>query len=139
LLRAFRVDKLTYAAFEATLLDHLSGRPEALPLFRMLSIPPEEIMRRCRHIADEVNSPRLAIDVVPVESLVGGGSAPRATLSSCALSLRHASFSAEAIAAALRHLDPPVIGRISNDVVLLDLRTVNPDSDATIASSLNRI
>jgi L-seryl-tRNA(Ser) seleniumtransferase len=139
LLRAFRVDKLTYAALEATLLDHLSGRPESLPLFRMLSIPPEEIMGRCRQIADQINSLQLTIDIVPVESLIGGGTAPKAALSSCALSLRHASLSAEALTSALRHLIPPVIGRISENAVLLDLRTVNPDHDATIASSLNSL
>jgi L-seryl-tRNA(Ser) seleniumtransferase len=139
LLRAFRVDKLTYAALEATLLDHLSGRPESLPLFRMLSIPPEEIMRRCRQIADQINSLQLAIDVVPVDSLVGGGTAPKATLASCAISLHHSSLSAEALASALRHLDPPIIGRISENAVLLDLRTVNPDADAAIGSSLNRL
>jgi L-seryl-tRNA(Ser) seleniumtransferase len=139
LLRAFRVDKLTYAALEATLLDHLSGRPESLPLFRMLSIPPAEIMRRCRQVADQINSRQLAIDVVPVESLVGGGTAPRATLLSCAISLRHASLSAETLSATLRRLDPPIIGRISENAVLLDLRTVNPDCDAAIASALNSL
>jgi L-seryl-tRNA(Ser) seleniumtransferase len=138
LLRAFRVDKLIYAALEATLIEYLSGQPRSLPLFRMLSIPAEEVMRRCREISDQVNS-ALEIDVVPVESVVGGGTAPKATLPSCAISLRHASLSAESLAAALRHADPPIIGRISNDVVLLDLRTVDPGLDATIASLLKSL
>ena len=137
LLRAFRVDKLTYAGLEATLQEHLSGQPDSLPLFRMLSVAPAELMRRCRQIADQIHSARLAIDVVPVESLVGGGTAPKATLPSCAIALRHASLSAEGLASALRQLDPPVIGRISEDSVLLDLRTVNPEFDDTIGLSLN--
>ena len=51
LLRAFRVDKLTYAALEATLLEHLSEDPMSIPVERMLSLLPEELMRRCREIA----------------------------------------------------------------------------------------
>ena len=95
-------------------------------------------MRRCREISDQVNS-ALEIDVVPVESVVGGGTTPKATLPSCAISVRHASLSAESLAAALRRADPPIIGRISNDVVLLDLRTVDPGLDATIASLLKSL
>ena len=91
LLRAFRVEKLIYAALEATLLEHLSEDPSSIPVERMLSLPPEELMRRCREIADQVVSSRLVLDVVPVASLVGGGTAPKASLQSCALSLRHAS------------------------------------------------
>ena len=139
LMRAFRVDKLTYAALEATLFDYVSGSSEALPIYRMLSIRPEEVMRRCRQIADRIRSVQLAVDVVPVESLVGGGTAPKATLPSCALSLRHASLPAEELAAALRRLDPPIVGRISEDFVLLDLRTVHPRYDAEIASLLNAL
>ncbi|PWT76145.1 MAG: L-seryl-tRNA(Sec) selenium transferase [Proteobacteria bacterium] len=137
LLRAFRVDKLTYAALEATLMEYLSGQEDSLPLIRMLSVPPEEIMGRCRQIADKVKSPQMVVDVVPVESLIGGGTAPKAVLPSCAISLRHASLSADQLSSALRRLDPPVIGRISDDVVLLDLRTVDAAFDATIAASLN--
>jgi L-seryl-tRNA(Ser) seleniumtransferase len=137
LLRAFRVDKLTYAGLEATLLEHLSGQPDSLPLFRMLSMAPAELTRRCRQIADQAKSARLVVDVVPVDSLLGGGTAPKATLPSCAISLRHASLSAEGLASALRQLDPPIIGRISEDSVLLDLRTVNPEFDETIALCLN--
>lgn len=137
LLRAFRVDKMTYAGLEATLLEHLSGQPDSLPLFRMLSMAPAELMRRCRQFADQVGSAQLVVDVVPVDSLLGGGTAPKATLPSCAISLRHASLSAEGLASALRQLDPPIIGRISEDSVLLDLRTVNPEFDDAIARCLS--
>ncbi len=139
LLRAFRVDKLTYAALEATLMEHLEEDSKSLPVERMLSIPPEELMRRCRGIADQIVSTTLDVDVLPVASLVGGGTAPRATLQSCALSLRHSSLAALELLAVLRQLDPPVIGRIADDTVLLDLRTVPPGFDATLASHLSSI
>jgi L-seryl-tRNA(Ser) seleniumtransferase len=136
LLRAFRVDKLTYAALEATLLEHLSKTPEAIPIERMLRIPPEEILARCNQIATAVASSHLKVDVVPVASLIGGGTAPKASLPSSALSLRHVSFTASELLAALRGLEPPIVGRIADETVLLDLRTVPAHFDADLAKLL---
>ncbi len=139
LLRALRVDKLTYAALEATLLEHLSEETTSIPVERMLSIPPEDLMRRCREVAGHINSSQLVFDIVPVDSLVGGGTAPKAALQSCAISLRHTSFPAEELLARLRKLEPPIIGRIADDTVLLDLRTVPPEFDDDLASLLSSL
>lgn len=139
LLRALRVDKLTYAALEATLLEHLSEKTSSIPVERMLSIPPEDLMQRCREVAEHINSSQLVFDIVPVASLVGGGTAPKATLQSCAISLRHTSFPAVELLARLRKLEPPIIGRISDDTVLLDLRTVPPEFDDDLASLLSSL
>jgi L-seryl-tRNA(Ser) seleniumtransferase len=139
LLRAFRVDKLTYAALEATLLERLSEDATSIPVERMLSIKPEELMRRCRQLVEQTANSNLVLDVVPVASLVGGGTAPKASLQSCAISVRGASVSAMELLAALRKLDPPIIGRIENDTVLLDLRTVHPRFDSEIVSLLSSL
>ncbi len=139
LFRAFRVDKLTYAALEATLLEHLSQDPVSIPLERMLSIPPDELMRRCREIAGQVASSRVVLDVVPVASLIGGGTAPKASLQSCALSVRHVSLTAAELLATLRRLDPPIIGRIADESVLLDLRTVPPHFDSEFVCLLSSL
>lgn len=139
LLRALRVDKLTYAALEATLLERISEDPTSIPVERMLSIKPEELTRRCREIVGQTANPNLALGVVPVASLVGGGTAPKASLQSCAISVRGASVSAMELLAALRGLDPPIVGRIENDTVLLDLRTVHPRFDSEIVSLLSSI
>jgi L-seryl-tRNA(Ser) seleniumtransferase len=139
LLRAFRVDKLTYAALEATLFEYLSESLDSIPIHCMLGVRPEELMRRCRQIADGIHSARLAIDIVPVESLVGGGTAPKAALPSCAVSLRHASLTVEELSSALRHLDPPIVARICEGSVLLDLRTVPPRFDSDIAALLSKL
>jgi L-seryl-tRNA(Ser) seleniumtransferase len=136
LLRTLRVDKLTYAALEATLMDHLSGRP--LPTANMLHAPASEILRRCEWIASQVCSSDLFAEAVPVLSLIGGGTAPAARLQSTAVSLRHATLQAQALLQALRRLDPPVIGRVSEDTVLLDLRTVEPEFDVTLVSLLRQ-
>jgi len=139
LLRAFRVDKLTYAALEATLLEHLSEDPVSIPVERMLSLSPEELMRRCREIAAQVVSSKLVLDVVPVASLIGGGTAPKASLQSCALSVRHACLTATELLATLRRLDPPIIGRIADESVLLDLRTIPPHFDSEFVSILSSL
>jgi L-seryl-tRNA(Ser) seleniumtransferase len=139
LLRAFRVDKLTYAALEATFLDHLSEDPVAIPAERMLSIPPDELMRRCREIAGQVVSSNVALDVVPVTSLVGGGTAPSASLPSCAVSVRHTFLTAAELLGNLRRLDPPIVGRIADEAVLLDLRTVPPHFDSELVSLLSSL
>jgi L-seryl-tRNA(Ser) seleniumtransferase len=136
LLRTLRVDKLTYAALEATLMDHLSGKP--IPTANMLNAPASEILRRCEWIASQVCSSDLFAEAVPVLSLIGGGTAPAARLQSAAVSLRHATLQPQALLQALRRLDPPVIGRVSEDTVLLDLRTVEAEFDGTLVSLLRQ-
>jgi L-seryl-tRNA(Ser) seleniumtransferase len=74
--------------------------------------------------------------VVPTESVVGGGTTPGATLPSFAVMLESAAMSADALAARLRHLHPPVIGRIHEASVLLDLRTVDPGLDDAVVAML---
>jgi len=96
-------------------------------------------MRRCRQIAGQIVRPDLVLDVVPVASLIGGGTAPKASLQSFAISVRHVTLTAAELLAELRKLEPPIIGRIADDTVLLDLRTVPPDFDADLASLLSSL
>ena len=138
LLRTFRVDKLTYAALEATLTDYLVEKADSIPVVNMLRFSPLEVQRRCEWVADQVRSENLFAEAVPVLSLIGGGTAPAARLQSSAVSLRHATLQPQVLLKALRQLDPPVIGRVSDDTVLLDLRTVEPEFDVTLASLLQR-
>jgi L-seryl-tRNA(Ser) seleniumtransferase len=139
LLRVFRVDKLTYAALEATLLDYLAGNDDAIPIIRMLRATPEEVEARCRTIAEAVRSDSLHADVISVKSVVGGGTTPGATLQSFALALSHSEMSAMAMAKALRASDPPVVTRVSEERVLLDLRTVERESDALLTRALREV
>jgi L-seryl-tRNA(Ser) seleniumtransferase len=139
LYRTFRVDKLTYAALEATLMDYDSGIESTIPVQRMLHAAAEEIFARCESISQQVNSTDLFAQAVPVLSLIGGGTAPTARLQSAAISLRHATLQPQALLRALRQLEPPVVGRISEDQVLLDLRTVEPEFDVTLTSLLAEI
>lgn len=94
-------------------------------------------MNRCRQIVGQIACKSLVLDVVPVASLIGGGTAPKASLPSYAISMRHVSLTASELLATLRRLEPPIIGRIADDTVLLDLRTVHPDFDLDLASLLS--
>jgi L-seryl-tRNA(Ser) seleniumtransferase len=139
LLRAFRVDKLTYAALEATLFEHLSNSGNTLPLVRMLRAPAEELEKRCRAIVESIQSPRVRAAVIPVESVIGGGTAPSARLKSYAVSVRHAQLGSDDVLTRLRNFDPPIIGRISDDSVVLDLRMVSAERDDVVARTLEQL
>jgi L-seryl-tRNA(Ser) seleniumtransferase len=138
LFRTYRVDKLTYAALQATLMDHLLDEREAIPVVRMINLAVEEIQRRCESMIGQLNGASLKADVVSVRSVVGGGTSPGVTLPSFAVALRHATVQATALLTALRQLEPPVIGRINEGRVLLDLRTVEPEFDHLLVSLVQK-
>jgi L-seryl-tRNA(Ser) seleniumtransferase len=137
LLRTFRVDKLTYAALEATLFEYVTH--STIPLMRMLNVPPDEIEKRCTGIVDSVWPASVSVTVIPVESVVGGGTAPSVRLKSFAVSVQHSNLGPDELLKKLRASDPPVIGRIAENKVVLDLRTVPPQSDETILRALGRL
>ncbi len=139
LLRTYRVDKLTYAAMEATLLSYLAHREHEIPLIRMLRIPSEELRARCTSLALLLAAEDWNAEVIPSESVIGGGTTPGKTLPGFALSLRHASQAAPELLAALRRQTPPLIARIENDRLLLDLRAVPPSEDGTALQHLRRV
>ena len=138
LYRTYRVDKLTYAALEATLLAYLNGRQKSIPAIAMLAMSAETIQQRCESLVAAVCSPSLMIEVVPTRSVVGGGTTPGASLPSFAVALKHIEMNEHALASRLRRLDPPVVSRTANQRVLLDLRTVPEESDATLITLLRK-
>jgi len=129
LFRALRVDKLTYAALEATLQAYLVGREGDLPVVAMLRMPAEAVRVRCRRWVEALQSERLQAEVVETRSVVGGGTTPGASLPSFAVALRCAGLSDDALARRLRGSRPAVVGRASEGRVLLDLRTVAEADD----------
>lgn len=129
LMRAIRPDKVTLAALGATLAHYLKGEAEReVPVWRMLAAPAGELEQRARAL-----SHKLSGEAVATRSTIGGGSLPGQTQPSWAVAL---SGKADAVAAALRKAQPPVIGRIDSDQVLLDLRTVLPEQDALLEEAV---
>jgi L-seryl-tRNA(Ser) seleniumtransferase len=139
LFRTYRVDKLGYAALEATLHQYLSDASEEIPVLNMLGIGEQEIASRCAYVADAVNNAEVNVEVVAVESVLGGGTAPKARVKSFAVSLKHVAVDAERLLRALRRLDPPVIGRIEDGCVVLDLRTVESSDDSYLIEVLSQL
>jgi L-seryl-tRNA(Ser) seleniumtransferase len=138
LFRALRVDKMFYAALEATLLAYLREDYDSIPALRMLRLSEEAIDERAEHLMRKlhISNPRLEVEVVESRSVIGGGSAPGSTLPTRALAVSSRDISADAIAQRLRGWDTPIIARVEDGRVLLDLRTVEPEQDAVIAEAL---
>jgi L-seryl-tRNA(Ser) seleniumtransferase len=138
LMRALRVDKLTYAALEATLEEHAIGRGmDAVPVQRMLAMTLNEIGHRADALAAALTASGWTARVIDGVSTVGGGSAPGAEIPTRLVQLTRSGMSADAIEQRLRGLDPPVIARIQDDCVVLDLRTVRAEDDNQL-SKLHR-
>jgi L-seryl-tRNA(Ser) seleniumtransferase len=142
LFRALRVDKLTYAALEATLLAYVKRDHDAVPALRMMRLSKDEIARRAEKIVSKVESAeaksaRLKLELIDGESVVGGGAAPSAVLPTRLIALSHTDLSADELSARLRANIPPIIARVEEGRVLLDLRTVFPEHDAVLVEMLS--
>ncbi len=128
LMRALRVDKLTYAALEGTLLEYLAGRARlTVPAVRMLHLDAEAIEARARALAGPLVAAGWHVDLVSGHSAVGGGSAPGLALATVLVALERDGWSAARIEQKLRDLVPPIIARIVDQRVVLDLRTVTEE------------
>jgi L-seryl-tRNA(Ser) seleniumtransferase len=139
LFRALRVDKLTYAALEATLLAYVKHDHDAVPVLRMMRLSKDEIADRAKAIVSQMASgqnTRLKLELRDGQSLIGGGAAPSAVLPTQLIALSHADLSADALSARLRSNAPPVIARVEEGRVLIDLRTVFPEQDANLVTAL---
>jgi L-seryl-tRNA(Ser) seleniumtransferase len=137
LMRALRIDKMAYAALEATLQEHAAGRAaETVPVVRMLTMTAEEIGVRAKALMAALAGSPLRAETIDGISTIGGGSAPGSALPTKLVALTHATMSASELEAQLRALDPPVIARIEDELVIIDLRTVAPEDDETLANLL---
>jgi L-seryl-tRNA(Ser) seleniumtransferase len=139
LFRALRVDKLTYAALEATLLAYVKHDHDAVPALRMMRSSEEEIAHRAEGVVAAVEGAQLhhlKLELIGGESVIGGGAAPSATLPTRLIALNHDGLSADELITRLRDATLPVIARVEDGRVLLDLRTVFPEQDANLGTTL---
>src|SRR5438132_3443013 len=136
LMRALRPDKLTIAALVATVAAYRDGTAvETLPVWRLIAATPAKLGRRAKALAARLEAAGIAATVVETSSTVGGGSLPEETQPSRGVAL--ASASAARAVGALRRADPPVIGRIVDDRVVLDLRSILPEDDERLARAVS--
>jgi L-seryl-tRNA(Ser) seleniumtransferase len=140
LYRALRADKLRIAALEATLDAYARGASAVeVPAQRYLAMSSTEIKARAEQfvvrLRHRINS-GIQLDLIEGESAVGGGAAPTAHLRTTLISLTHAHLTANQLEAALRRSTPPVIARIVEDRVLLDLRTVAEGEESDVEEAV---
>jgi L-seryl-tRNA(Ser) seleniumtransferase len=136
LFRALRVDKLTYAAMEATLLAYAREDYARIPALRMIYMSASEVRSRAESVIEALGTfPGTRIQMIEGKSIIGGGTAPTATLPTYLVAITSEKRAPQELQSTLRQNEPPVITRVEDDALLLDLRTVFMDEvDALIAS-----
>jgi L-seryl-tRNA(Ser) seleniumtransferase len=140
LMRALRVDKLTYAALEATVASYLRGSAkEEIPGLAALHATREETAARVMQFLERTAANRLRLEAIEGSSVVGGGSAPEVQLPSVLIRVAHPTLSADQLETWLRQQTPPIIGRIEGDHLLLDLRTVHREEESLLADRLQAL
>ncbi len=139
LARALRPDKLVLGALASTLDLYLSGRRLEIPFHRMLETPLADLSRRAETLAAAARAAGFTATAVDSVATAGGGAGADSTLPSKAVALSGPSFSADGLAAALRAGEPPVIARIEDGRVLLDLRSVAETEDEEIVHVLEAL
>jgi L-seryl-tRNA(Ser) seleniumtransferase len=139
LYRALRVDKMTLAALDEVLCEHQAGRAgQAVPVHVRIGLSREALRERSLALAARLRElrPELRVEVIDGASAVGGGAAPSVQLPTALLAVEHPRLGPDALAAALRGCDPPVVARIGGGRLLLDLRCVGPDEVADLLAAL---
>jgi L-seryl-tRNA(Ser) seleniumtransferase len=142
LARALRIDKIRLAGLAATLVHYLKGEAvKKIPVWRMIASPLDEVESRARLWLQPVH--HLA-RLVEGETMLGGGSLPGISLPTRLVAIngtgkRQDRNAAHLLSRQLRNYDPPVIGRVSDDILYLDPRTVLPEEDEVVIRALGDV
>jgi L-seryl-tRNA(Ser) seleniumtransferase len=135
MFRALRLDKMIYQSLENTLRNLLLERWDAIPALSMIRESAEEIRARSEALLARI--PDLSAQILEGSSVIGGGATPEQTIPTCLIAIESANV--VDMERALRHHDPPVIARIENDRLLVDMRTVSRDEEAELAQALRSV
>ncbi|MBQ9272222.1 MAG: L-seryl-tRNA(Sec) selenium transferase [Mogibacterium sp.] len=142
LARAMRVDKMTFAALEATLMKYRDPKTALrdIPVLNMIAGSEADMRLKAGRLADAIKrvDPDISIELVPVEDQIGGGSAPMVRLPGWAVSVKDGRKSADRTERKLRKADTPVIARINEDRLLLCVRTIAEDEIETVAEAFRK-
>jgi L-seryl-tRNA(Ser) seleniumtransferase len=138
LMRAFRLDKMTLAALEATLRLYLNEERawQIVPVLRMLGTPLEELRTRAENLSKQLAALNgVTANVVETIAFVGGGSLPAQSMPTVVIAVSVTELSDEILAERLRNGNPAVLGRIQDSKLLLDARTVFPEQEAELIAA----
>jgi L-seryl-tRNA(Ser) seleniumtransferase len=142
LMRTYRVEKLIYGALEATLGSYRAGKADSeIPIMRMISMTNRELRKRAQNFSRRLRSRTggaVRIQLLDCYSVIGGGSCPECQLPTTLVALESDSVRPNAIESSLRSQDPPIILRLEEDKVLIDLRTVFPSQESILIEGLKK-
>jgi L-seryl-tRNA(Ser) seleniumtransferase len=134
LIRALRVDKVTFGLLIGTLKLHRSRETrEYIPLYRMLSYGAEHLRERAAQYEAKLEGARTVLS----EAFIGGGSLPHVRIPSIAIAF--ATRFPDEFAARLRRAPTPIVARVESEAILLDLRTIAPSDDAAVISAIQQL
>jgi L-seryl-tRNA(Ser) seleniumtransferase len=140
LMRICRVDKMTYGILDWTLLQYEKGEhPRALPVWLMFLASEQEIRLRAEALAPRLAAAGFQTEVVPGLSVAGGGAAPEESFPTSLLRVRSERHSATEMQRSLRQAGTPVVVRVEEDAVVLDLRTVLPEEEPSICAAFSSL
>ncbi len=135
LYRAVRLDKIVIAILEALIIDYMKQDYSQIPLLHILSLNIDDLRKRAEALQQKLHLQRIESKIVTTEAFCGGGSLPEESFPSLGLKI-HTHISASKLSRSLRLHNPPIIGRIKEDHLILDLRTVFTDEESYIISAL---
>jgi L-seryl-tRNA(Ser) seleniumtransferase len=141
MLRAMRIDKMTFAALEATFMQYLDEEEalQNIPTMRMLTESGKAINKRARRILSALKktvSGNAYLEVLPEQSRAGGGSLPETDFPTFVVSIKPFNMSVNALEKKLRQGDLPVITRIKENELLIDARTVQDREVKTLVDCI---
>ncbi len=139
--RALRIDKLTLAGLETTLRHYLNPKDalQEIPVLRMLSMSLEKTWELCAKLAELISEKfghLVKLEIVPEISRIGGGALPLSELPGYALAVTPKNMSVSRLAERLHHTKPPVIGRLHENRLLLNPRTLSQNEEYLLVDSL---
>ncbi len=141
MLRALRVDKFTMALLERTLQLYLDpeGAEKLIPVHFLLARPAAALREQAERVVEDSGTERLVVRAAEDESAVGGGACPSDKLPTCVVEITHAHASPDQLASRFRSCRPPVLGRIRNGRLCLDMRTVPPDEVPSLVQAIREV
>ena len=137
--RVVRPDKLTLAALAATLSAWQTGAWRRMPVYAAAAASADELERRGEAIRARLHGDRLDVEIVEALALFGGGTSPEKRFDSRALAVARTGTSADSLAKELRENEVPVVGRVEDGRLLLDLRSIAPEEDLVVSAALERL
>jgi L-seryl-tRNA(Ser) seleniumtransferase len=142
--RALRIDKLTLAALESTLRHYrnIDREMDAIPTLRLMTLPLDHIesnAKRLFKMLKDIDDPKLSVNLIDIFSRPGGGSLPLLKLPSKGVGIKVEGTSANAVEKHMRDNECPIIGRIEEDLFIMDLRTILDDELELIESAFKHM